>query len=53
MEKMDKAMEMLKEARENLRIVEYGGGVHNKKYSIVLIDAAIDNFEDLMELLKE
>ena len=52
-EKLNKAMVMLREAQENLRIVEYGGGVHNKKYSIVLIDAAIDNFEDLIDLLNE
>ncbi len=44
---------MFNEGQENLRIVEYGGGVHNKKYSIVLIDAALDNFEDLMEILQE
>jgi nitrate/TMAO reductase-like tetraheme cytochrome c subunit len=52
-ENLSKAMAMLREAEENLRIVKYGGGVHNKKYSIVLIDAAIDNLEDLMELLDE
>ena len=51
-ETLDKAMAMLREGEENLRIVKYGGGVHNKKYSIVLIDAALDNFEDLMELLE-
>jgi nitrate/TMAO reductase-like tetraheme cytochrome c subunit len=51
-EKLDKAMVMLKEGQENMRIVEYGGGVHNKKYSVVLLDAAMDSFEDAMDLLK-
>lgn len=52
-EKLKKAMAMLKEGQENLHIVEYGGGVHNKKYSIVLLDAAMNNFEDAIDLLSE
>lgn len=47
------AMAMLKEGQENLRIVDAGGGVHNKKYSIMLIDAAIKDFEDLIDDLKK
>ncbi len=50
-EKIDKAKRMLRKGQKNLRIVEYGGGVHNKKYSIVLLDSAMNNFEDLIELL--
>ncbi len=50
-EDLDKATALLKEGQENIRIVKYGGGVHNKKYSIVLLDAAMDNFEDAMDLL--
>jgi hypothetical protein len=44
---------MLKDGQENMRIVEYGGGVHNKKYAIVLLDTAMNNFEDLIDLLEE
>ncbi len=39
--------------RENLNIVKFGNGVHNKKYSIMLIDAAITDFEDMIEYLEE
>ena len=46
-------MAMLEEGRGHLRIVAYGGGVHNKKYSIMLLDAAMNNFEDAIDLLIE
>jgi nitrate/TMAO reductase-like tetraheme cytochrome c subunit len=39
--------------QENIRIVEYGGGVHNKKYSVILLDEAMNNFEDLIDALSE
>jgi hypothetical protein len=51
--KLAKARKMLKEGRENLNIVQFGNGVHNKKYSIMLIDAALTRFEDLMDYLEE
>lgn len=51
--KLKEAMAMLKKGQENLHIVEYGGGVHNKKYSIMLLDAAMNNFEDAIDLLSE
>jgi hypothetical protein len=44
---------MLRNGQKNLHLVEYGGGVHNYKYSIVLLDSAMNNFEDLIDLLKE
>jgi nitrate/TMAO reductase-like tetraheme cytochrome c subunit len=50
-EKLNRAVAMLREGQENLRIVQYGGGVHNKKYSVVLLDAALNNFDDLIDLL--
>jgi len=43
---IQKAMILLKDGQENLRIVDAGGGVHNKKFSVLLIDIAIENFED-------
>jgi hypothetical protein len=52
-EKLNQAKKMLHKGQNNLRLVEYGGGVHNYKYSIVLLDSAMNNFEDLIELLKE
>jgi hypothetical protein len=52
-EKLKEAMGMLEAGRENLRIVEYGGGVHNKKYSVMLLDVAMNNFEDAIDLLSE
>ncbi len=51
--KLDKAMVMLKEGREYLSLVEYGGGVHNKKYSVTLIDEAMNNLEDAIDLLAD
>jgi len=47
------AQTLLAEGRENLNIVVYGNGVHNKKYSIMLIDAAITAFEDMIDLVEE
>jgi hypothetical protein len=51
--KLAEAGKMLKEGRENLNIVKFGNGVHNKKYSIMLIDAAITRFEDMIDYLEE
>jgi len=50
---IQKAMALLKDGQENLRIVDAGGGVHNKKYSILLIETAIENFEDAINLFNE
>jgi len=51
--KLAEARKMLSQGRENLNIVKFGNGVHNKKYSIMLIDAAITHFEDMIEYLEE
>ncbi|MDP3297602.1 MAG: NapC/NirT family cytochrome c [Thermodesulfovibrionia bacterium] len=48
-----KAIAMLKDGQENLRIVDAGGGVHNKKYSTLLIETAVENFEGVIEELKD
>jgi hypothetical protein len=53
LEKLNEAKGMLRKGQKNLRLVKYGGGVHNYKYSIVLLDDAMNNFEDLKDLLKE
>jgi hypothetical protein len=44
---------MYAEANSNLDIVRFGNGVHNKKYSILLISEAGYIFEDLLDLLEE
>ncbi|MHB1024675.1 MAG: cytochrome c3 family protein [Desulfobacteria bacterium] len=43
---------LLKDARVNLKIVDAGGGVHNKKFSMLLIDTAVKNFEDVLKGLE-
>ncbi len=50
--KIKKAMAMLGEGQENLKIVQAGGGVHNKKYSALLIDTAIERFDLILEDLE-
>ena len=52
-DKLKKAMVMVKEGQESMRIVEYGSGVHNQKYSIMLLDIAMNNFEDAIDLLSD
>ena len=52
-EKLAEAEKMISEGREIIGIVKNGNGVHNKKYSIMLIDAAFGYFEDLMDQLEE
>jgi len=51
--KLEEARKMLKEGQENLNIVKFGNGVHNKKYSIMLIDAALNRFEDMIDSLEK
>ncbi len=51
--KSAEAEKMLQEGRETLNIVRFGNGVHNKKYSIMLIDAAIGRFEDMIDYIEK
>ncbi len=51
--KLAEARKMLNQGRENLNNIKFGNGVHNKKYSIMLIDAAITHFEDMIDYLEE
>ena len=44
---------MLAEGRGHLSMVRLGNGVHNKKYAIMLLDAALTSFEDMMDSLEE
>jgi hypothetical protein len=52
-EKLAEARAMLVKGRESMQLVEFGGGVHNQKYSIMLLDDAMNNFEDAIDLLNE
>jgi nitrate/TMAO reductase-like tetraheme cytochrome c subunit len=49
--KVEQAKAMLEVGQENLRIVEFGDGVHNMKYAVILLDTAMNNFENALNLL--
>ncbi len=51
--KLAEARKMLKEGRDILEIIRFGIGVHNKKYSMLLLGAAITKYEDLLDMLEE
>jgi hypothetical protein len=46
-------MAMVAEGRENIKIVIAGGGVHNKKYSVLLLDIAMEKFENAIEEINQ
>ncbi|CAB1062661.1 hypothetical protein D1BOALGB6SA_7441 [Olavius sp. associated proteobacterium Delta 1] len=46
------AQQMLAQGRANINIVQFGNGVHNKKYSLLLIDAAINKYDELIEFVE-
>lgn len=50
-ETLGEARQMIATGQELLNVVEIGNGVHNKKYSIMILDEAIANFEDTIDLL--
>ncbi len=49
--RLKEAEETLAAGQELLNIVEFGNGVHNKKYSIMILDEAITSFEDAIDQL--
>ncbi len=51
-EKLQQAKAMFEKSQELVNIVKYGNGIHNKKYSITLIDFAFSSFEDIIEMLR-
>jgi len=51
-EAVAEAESMLLKGQGFLQIIEHGHGVHNKKYSLMLIDEALNNFEDIIDDLK-
>jgi len=46
---LKKVTSLLKDGQENLRIVDAGGGVHNKKYAMLLIETALLKFDFIKE----
>lgn len=52
-EDLAEAEKMIRDGREKLKIVRSGNGVHNKKYAMLLLDAAMTNFEDLLDMVEE
>jgi nitrate/TMAO reductase-like tetraheme cytochrome c subunit len=50
-EKLNEAQHMIATGQELLGIVQIGNGVHNKKYAIMILDEAIANFENTIDLL--
>ena len=47
-----RATAKLKLGQENLRVVTAGGGVHNKKYAMLLLDMATQSFQEVLTELK-
>ena len=48
-EQLDAFAVLMDKGRKSLDIVEFGNGVHNKKYSIMLIDDALNSFETVLD----
>ena len=42
-----KLLALLQDGQENLRIVDAGGGVHNKKFAMLLIETGLQKFESV------
>jgi hypothetical protein len=51
--KLTEVRNMLKEGQQNLKMVQFGNGVHNKKYALYLLDAAMIRFEDILDYIEE
>ncbi|MFH1487419.1 MAG: hypothetical protein ABII06_00795, partial [Pseudomonadota bacterium] len=51
--KLGEARKMLKEGRETFNMVRYGNGVHNKKYAMLLLNAAMIRFEELLDYIEK
>jgi len=48
-EKFTQAKQSVAQAQNLLNIVRYGNGVHNKKYSINIIDQSFEKFEEVID----
>ena len=52
-EKLKEAMTLFDKGQQGMLIVEAGGGVHNQKYAIQILDVTFGYFENAMDMLKE
>lgn len=52
-DKLAKAEAMFNEAEKYLNVVRHGNGVHNKKYSLILLDTALGKFEEMINYLEK
>jgi len=52
-EKLKTMLDSYNKGLATINIVKFGNGVHNKKYSIILIDVAFGHFEDTTDILSE
>ncbi len=52
-EKLKEAMTLFINGQQSVLIVEAGGGVHNQKYAIQILDITMGYFEDAIDLLTE
>jgi nitrate/TMAO reductase-like tetraheme cytochrome c subunit len=52
-DQLEQAESMIAKGDELVDIVRVGNGVHNKKYSIVILDGAFGNYEDSIDLIEE
>jgi hypothetical protein len=52
-EKLQQAKAMFEKSQEIVNIVRFGNGIHNKKYSVTLIDYAFSNFENIIDMLSD
>ncbi|MHA1597546.1 MAG: NapC/NirT family cytochrome c [Alphaproteobacteria bacterium] len=50
--KLMEAAGMITRGQEFLNVVRIGNGVHNKKYAITILDEALGEFDDAIDLLK-
>jgi len=51
--KLTELRNLLKQGQENLKMVQLGNGVHNKKYALYLLDAAMIRFEDVLDYIED
>ncbi len=51
-DKLKEAREMIAKGQEILKVIKFGKGAHNKKYSMMLIDEVYGNFEDSIDLIE-
>ena len=49
---LQKAIALIKKGQENLRLVDAGGGAHNKKFATLVLDTAIADFDEAIVALK-